>query len=383
LTYGLYLHFPFCRQKCDYCNFLSYPLKNPPRDLNFNQSELIKAYLDRLKTDLDKLFTKIKPTEIDTIYFGGGTPSLLKPKQLELILNLLKGYKPIEISIEINPEDVSKKKLTEFKSLGINRFILGVQTLDKKEHQTLGRASILSTPKILETFFGVPEVTKAIDLITGLPKQKIKNYLKNLEIISSYQPDHFSVYLLSLEKETPLEKREKITPELENLQILSLKETIKNLTQKGYDHYEISNFAKPGCQSKHNLKYWEFKPYIGLGIGAHSFYQEKRYSNQMSLGDYLNNSKTVYIQDPRNDQKILVEYFMTGLRLLKGVSLEKMSPRLNLKIPSEIFFKIETLVKEKKLLKQREGTETFIKLNPKKIEVANAIIYELVESLLE
>jgi oxygen-independent coproporphyrinogen-3 oxidase len=331
---GVYVHVPFCARKCDYCGFYSVPLGSP---------EALKTrtgYAASVERDIFRRSEIFNGVNVDTIYFGGGTPSLLSPKELDSILKSLSRVASVspdaEISIEMNPSDISNAFLGDLRSLGFNRFVLGVQTLTKKWHDTIGRAREVCALKDLELFFSAEGVAHCLDIITGIPGQDMREYAGELERLCGFGPDHISVYLLSLEKGTPLAGRMEYGDDMEALQGEAFTVTRNFLLSRGYDHYEISNFARPGFRSRHNMKYWTFRPYAGFGPGSHSFYGGERYINRMTVMEYSENPAHRLERDERGVSSAMVEYVMTGLRLLDGMSLGGFRNQFGADLPSEV-----------------------------------------------
>ena len=321
---GIYIHIPFCKQACHYCDFhFSTTLAN--------QDQLVDALAQELilrKTDLSN-------TTIETIYFGGGTPSLLTQKQLDKILNVIyKHYKiskSPEITLEANPDDLDFDKLKMLKSLSVNRLSIGVQSffdedlkLMNRAHQSLEAKLCLEHAKSL--FNNI-----SIDLIYGIPGLSNDRWLQNIETALSFHIPHISSYALTVEHKTALEyhiKSGKIqapNDEQANEQFYLL---IDTLEKAGFVHYELSNFGKPNFFSENNSAYWQGKPYLGIGPSAHSYDGTKRSWNISNNPKYIkaiqenllpSTAETLTIRDRYN------EYIMTGLRTIWGVSLTKIA----------------------------------------------------------
>lgn len=315
---GIYIHIPFCKQKCYYCDFVSYA----------NKECFTEKYIESLISEIESFQND---EVVDTIYIGGGTPSYINEKYIEKIINVIRKkfnvIEDAEITIEINPGTITKEKLELYKEIGINRLSIGMQSVNNNLLKKIGR--IHTFDEFDESYnlarnIGFKNIN--IDLIIGLPKQNMKDIENTIYVIKRLNPEHVSVYSLILEEGTVLEKlvnekKEKL-PEEEIERKMYWK--VKNELEKiGYKHYEISNYAKPGFESKHNLNCWEQKEYIGFGVAAHSYYKNKRYSNIEDLDKYIENfdSKIIYeIQTKEEKQK---EYMLLGLRKIDGVSMEK------------------------------------------------------------
>lgn len=320
---GIYIHIPFCKQKCYYCDFVSY----------CNKDNLIEKYIQAVKKEI-QLQEIIK--EIDTIYIGGGTPSYIEAKYIKEILEEIKTKnisKEAEITIEVNPGTVTLDKLQEYKNCGINRLSIGLQSTQNNLLKTIGR--IHNFEEFLETYKMARKVgfkNINVDLMLGLPNQKISDLKESLEKVLELKPEHISVYSLIVEENTPIadkiEKNELILPEEETER--NMYWYVKNtLELNGFHHYEISNFAKKGFESKHNLNYWEQQEYIGIGTAAHSYVENVRYSNTENLEKYIDNieqgtpenNKIIHEVQNENDKK--KEFMLLGLRKIDGIKISE------------------------------------------------------------
>lgn len=305
---AIYIHIPFCMKKCAYCDFHSFEGK-------LNES---KRYVDYLIKDF-----KNWPTyEYDTIYFGGGTPSLLDPDEVGRILKEVNYNKNSEITLELNPATANLNKLKAFKKNGINRLSIGIQSFNDDILKTLGR--LHSSEKAINTFNNAREAgfnNISIDLMFAVPGQGIDELKKDLETIKLLNPDHISIYSLIWEEGTPfwdmLQKG--ILKECDNdLEADMFELIIDTLKEMGYVHYEISNFSKPNMEARHNTKYWENKEYIALGIGASFYVNNFRGKNVLSFNKYyeaIDNLEKPWLEKEEVLNKKEYEY-MLGLRLL-------------------------------------------------------------------
>ena len=326
---GIYIHIPFCKQKCFYCDFISYA----------NQDKYFQKYVQALSKEINNFIDNNK-IEVQTIYIGGGTPSLIDAKYIEEILhifekrNLLKEAK--EVTIEVNPGTVTEEKLRTYKNSGINRLSIGLQSTEDKILKQIGR--IHCYDDFLNTYKMAREVgfkNINVDLMIGLPNQKIldvKNSLEKIIKLEPEPPNHISVYSLIVEENTPIEQMlesgelELPDEELER----NMYWYVKNFLElNGYKHYEISNFAKLGNESKHNLDCWNQKEYVGFGVAAHSYIDDVRYGNIGNVEEYIKNcengeyEKNKVIDEIENDifskEK---EFMLIGLRKIDGVSIQ-------------------------------------------------------------
>ena len=381
---GIYIHIPFCKQKCYYCDFISY----------VNKFDIIPKYIESVKKELDTYdFSK---KNITTIYIGGGTPSFIPSKEIVSILEKLKQklknnktkWEDLETTIEINPGTATYEALNDYKKVGINRLSIGLQSSNNERLKQIGR--IHTKEEFINTYNMAERVgfkNKNIDLMIGLPEQTIEEIKQDLDFVINLNPTHISVYSLIVEEGTKIEKM--ITSgklklpdeELERNMYWYVKNTLE---LNGYTHYEISNFAKKGKESKHNLNCWEQKEYIGLGVAAHSYFNSIRYGNTNNLQKYIDFNWEDYeeaeekeisiieeIQDLEEKQK---EYMLLGLRKIEGVSIQKFKEKY-VENPIFIFRKeLEKLVEENLL--EIDGDK--IKLTNKGLDLANLVWEEFI-----
>jgi oxygen-independent coproporphyrinogen-3 oxidase len=371
---GIYIHIPFCRNKCDYCSFYSIPV---------NDQSMVEAYIESLLNEINLISEKYGKVQADTVYLGGGTPSILKPSQAEKILNRLADRFILssgsEITLEMNPDDLSAEKLNGFTIAGVNRIVLGVQSLDNDMRRKIGRRGRSVVKADLDMFFNHGGFTRCIDIMAGLPEQKEIQMLNDIEIITGYKPEHISLYLLSVDEDTPLGLRFSPDEKFDNLQADLWGSAIDFLEQEGYLHYEISNYALPGFESKHNSKYWDFTPYFGFGPGAHSYVDGRRYSNSMQVSDYIKSREFLYEVDTPGPDGIIVEFLMTSLRRLKGFSGEEFKAVTGLSLPG-------TVIKNLNVLESEGMVETGngrYRLSKKGLYYTDSIIYRLSEQFLK
>ena len=320
---GIYVHIPFCKKKCDYCDFISFSNKNS------KMKEYIEAVLKEIELQ------KIKK-QITTIYIGGGTPSYIDSKYIKEILSEIckkNVADNAEITIEVNPGTVTLEKLKDYKMAGINRLSIGLQTTNDELLKQIGR--IHNTEQFLETYKMAREVEFKninVDLMLGLPNQRIKDLKDSLEKIIQLQPEHISVYSLIVEEGTPIANKiesgelELPEEELERNMYWYVKNTLE---LNGYKHYEISNFAKKGFESKHNMNCWNQEEYIGIGIAAHSYRDITRYSNTENMSEYIKNvqsnklERNRIIHEIQKEDDTKKEYMLLGLRKIEGISIKK------------------------------------------------------------
>lgn len=320
---GLYLHVPFCQSKCGYCDFYS-----------VTDSALMDEWVEAVLAEMEMYRDRFEA--FDTIYFGGGTPSLLPARQVERILNHAEKtfhlFSPAEITLEANPGDLDRSHLSLLKRIGVNRIVLGIQSFDEAILTFLGRRH-----RAREGRFAILHARETgfenvgLDLIYGIPGQDEASWRRTLEQALAFSPEHISCYELTLGAETPLGKRREAgafeLPE-ETLQYDFFMKTAQCLEGAGYVQYEVSNFAKePRSFSRHNQKYWDHTPYLGLGPSAHSFLSGKRWWNHRSLSRYLRDVKKgkapVEGSETLTMEELRLEALFLGLRTRRGVDLER------------------------------------------------------------
>ena len=310
---GLYIHIPFCIKKCNYCDFCSFPTGNKTDYLNALIRE-IEHYGGR-------------DIAVDTVFFGGGTPSLLSGEELSRILSAVRGSfflaSEAEITLEVNPATLSREKLSSYLSSGVNRISIGLQSIHENELKKLGR--IHSYRDFLDTYnmarsLGVKNIS--FDLMYGIPDQTIESFRETLEKAIELSPSHLSLYGLILEEGTPLYcDRDNLSLPGEDEECDMYFLAANMLSQAGYTHYEVSNYAKDGCGCRHNLKYWRGEEYIGVGLAAYSYFDGKRFGNTKSLVDYIKDPVVVADSEDIDRDARQYEYVMLRTRLSEGFSL--------------------------------------------------------------
>jgi oxygen-independent coproporphyrinogen III oxidase len=318
---GLYIHIPFCLSKCGYCSFYSI------KSLN-----LIPDFIDALKKEI-KFYSKLFKS-FDTIYIGGGTPSLLSPQQLEIILKTVGKIYQIdphtEITIEVNPGDVSLEYFRALRSLGINRLNIGIQSFDNQILKFIGRRHSASGALIsMETARDAGFANTGLDLIYGVQYQNIKSWEKTLQKAIALRPEHISCYQLSLAPNTPLYRtyqEQGLKLPSDSMQAKYFFTTSEILEDAGYLHYEVSNFALGvALESRHNNKYWQHVPYLGLGPAAHSFRENRRWWNKPAVASYIKdisrNKMPVEDSETLTPAQLQLEALFLGLRTSCGIDL--------------------------------------------------------------
>ncbi|MEW5817419.1 MAG: radical SAM family heme chaperone HemW [Spirochaetota bacterium] len=325
---ALYIHFPFCRKKCNYCDFFS---------VTVYDDDSVRRTLKKTLEQAKYFFSKTGNPSVETVYVGGGTPSLLFGSRLKEFLTSLRRLvagEPKEWTFEANPESLSAETIRILIDSGISRISIGLQTFNDGLLKLLGRVGDSATnQKTVELVKKLWPGIVNVDLICGIPQQTVESLAADLEIVLRYNPDHISFYDLILEPGTPLSEliRSKTITDLsedekENLWLTG----VMLLTASGYSHYEISNFARTGKECLHNLKYWEMEPYLGCGPSAVSTLPVEegvvRIENAAEIGYYIDNlqnsqSSTWELIAP---QKFLLEHFIMGLRLQRGITIDKL-----------------------------------------------------------
>jgi oxygen-independent coproporphyrinogen III oxidase len=333
---GLYVHIPFCSSRCSYCDFAT----------GLYQNELAERYVRGLINEVRA--SQYAGENVDTIYFGGGTPSLLAPSQLDRILvSLYDNFKiatDTEITLEINPGSATPEKLRAFRSLGINRASFGAQTFDDAELAKLGRSH--NSADALRTFADLRDAgfaNMSFDLIAGLPGQTLEGWRRNIRQALELAPEHLSFYLLEVHSGTPLAEhiRRGIQPEPDDdLAGVMYEWMLEQATSSGYEHYEISNLSRPGFHSRHNVKYWTGAPYYGFGCSAHSYDGDaRRWSNHRDVLKYLetveSGASPVVEEQQLSRTDVRAEAVFLGMRMMQGLDLRAFSESFGVDLRDE------------------------------------------------
>ena len=368
---GVYIHIPFCKAKCSYCDFLSIE----------GNDERYQIYKDSLINEI-KNCKELKTIEIETIFIGGGTPTILPPAYIFEIMDTLTFYnisENAEISIEANPGTLNYGTLFVLKQAGINRLSIGLQACQNNLLQKIGR--IHNFEDFLKNYndavkMGFENIN--IDLMFSLPTQTMQNWTQTLNNISNLTPTHISTYGLKIEEDTPFfemykKKEIKIDDTLDREMYYAAKEILHS---NGYNHYEISNFSKKNYESKHNIMYWKRNEILGFGLGSHTYYDNKRYHNTRDIDKYIKSKgfrKSIsedIIELKKSDA--IEEYMFLGLRMLEGISIDEFEATFSeniLEIYGEKFQKLG-----KSGLIKRQGDK--IMLTEKGIDVSNMVFTE-------
>ncbi|KEI00976.1 coproporphyrinogen III oxidase [Clostridium botulinum] len=368
---SLYIHIPFCKQKCLYCDFTSYCGK---------ESQML-AYAKALSREIDN----IKHKKIKTIFIGGGTPTYLSLEGWNILkksIDKLQKSDDLEFTVESNPKTFDKEKLKILKVMGVNRISIGLQAWQDKHLKALGR--IHTREEFLKSYKMAREVgfkNINIDLMFGIPNQSFDEWKETLNEITKLNPEHLSCYSLIIEEGTPfynLYENDKINLPSEELERKMYWYTLKFLKEKGYNQYEISNFSKENKECRHNLVYWNLNEYIGCGVSAHSYSEGYRYRNSDKIEEYIKlieNNQSPIVEKIKNSLKSDIEEFIfMGLRKIKGISLEEFNKRFKKSI-YELYSDVICKHKTEGLLLERNG---YLFLSDKGVEVSNYIMSDFI-----
>jgi oxygen-independent coproporphyrinogen-3 oxidase len=343
---GIYLHIPFCATRCHYCNFVT----------GGYEEQLAARYVRALREEIVQREWPPAQTRVETIYFGGGTPTTLTPAQLGEILETIAQTFLIddraEVTIEANPGSLSEERLREIRQTGINRISFGVQSFDDRELAMIGRnhqAEEARRAVSMARSAGFDNLS--LDLIAGLPEQRMETWKRNLAEIFALAPDHLSVYLLELYPDAPLShriERGELRAIEDELTVAMYYALVDEAPRHGFEQYEISNWSRPGCQSRHNLKYWTGAPYAAFGVSAAGYDGGTRWANQRRLHDYLAlieggvspiTERTVLDEADREGESLFL-----GLRLEEGVDLAAHEARFGVSVRDRYGAEVERLV---------------------------------------
>ena len=375
----LYLHIPFCERKCAYCDFLSAPADLPVRI----------SYIKKLQEEIAYYGSEFEEYQVSSIFLGGGTPTILEGYQLAAILETVKKYFRLvadaEITVECNPGTLTAGKAEKLVQAGFNRLSMGLQSADDREVQLLGR--IHNFAQFLESYdlarkAGFENIN--VDLMSALPGQTLKSWQNTLQKVTALRPEHISAYSLIIEEGTPFYERfaedERIREEGGHPRLLpeeAIERQMYELTQrflhtKGYERYEISNYAKPGSECRHNCGYWTRKDYLGLGLGASSLVGHQRFQNTSDLKEYLE-QEYHHIHTETLDKKSEMEEFMfLGLRLMTGISRQQFEKTFQVTLDS-VYGEVLRKLKSEQLIEEVAG---YVRLTEYGIDVSNYVLSE-------
>lgn len=386
---SLYIHIPFCISKCSYCDFFSQECKN------YSQN-ILDNYLKALKSQIEYIQNTCSIKVWNTIYIGGGTPSLLSPEKINYLFESINFYSfdkkksSSEITLEVNPDNLTEDYLIKLNNTPVNRLSCGIQSLNQKSLEFVGRRADRKTNiKALDLISSFWKKEYSFDLICGLPYETKESFFDGLKSIISYNPNHISMYSLTLEDETPLGKYY-ISHEYDYDFADKLWLKAKSFLEKeGYLQYEVSNFAKQGYESKHNLVYWNHKDYIGCGVAATgTLYSKKgegvRITNTKNIKKYIDfwTSDNIFDFSLFDIEYIdlkssIFEFFMMGLRKLSGISSNEFTASFNYKLPSSFVDLILLWQKKNLAIIQKENGDTRYKLTKEGILYLNTFLEKL------
>ncbi|MDP4091869.1 MAG: radical SAM family heme chaperone HemW [Bacillota bacterium] len=373
---GLYIHVPFCMKKCNYCDFNSFAAAD----------KLIPEYFKAVEKEIQLYSDCIKDYSIKSVFIGGGTPSYVDSKYVRSLLDKSRQYfriKPdIEITIETNPGTLTYDKLEAYRSAGMNRLSIGLQAWQNDLLKYLGRihsSEDFSKNFLLARKSGFENIN--VDLIFGIPGQTLEDWKETLASVIEYNPSHLSCYSLKIEEGTPFGKELEagtLVPVEDELDREMYWTAIDFLSNNGYKHYEISNFARTGYECIHNLVYWNAEEYIGIGAGAHSYFNGSRYNNEYGIKQYITrlNENVIPIveKDDIGFDEAMSEYMILGLRLVDGINELDFKSRFKKEL-NEVYGKEIYKLKGKGFIEQENG---MVKLTKLGLDLANQVFIEFI-----
>jgi len=372
---SIYLHIPFCVRKCSYCDFVSYSAKP------FEENHGINRYFEAVKQELIRYKEKLSTYEVATIYLGGGTPSAVDGRLIHDLLIMIRASLNVtndaEITIEVNPGTLTHDKLNHYKAAGINRVSMGLQTTNDQLLETIGR--IHSTNDFITSYHALRDAgfnNISLDLMFGLPGQTLSDIDRAIKLIDQLKPQHVSAYSLKIEEGTPLfDAYEKGIVQLpsEELEREMYHRINSKLRELGIYQYELSNYALPGWESKHNTVYWENKPYLGVGVSSHSKLDDVRFSNTSNIHEYMDSiqkgESVIIDSEPIDAEEDLFESIILGLRLNKGIQIDLLNERYAIDFEARYEKVLSSLIQDHLII--REGNT--IKLTELGRDLANQV----------
>lgn len=378
MNVGIYIHIPFCKSRCIYCGFYSTTNK-----------ELKERYVDALireihmrKDDFARLGTSLSPSSTSTVYFGGGTPSSLSVCDIERIVGALESTfngTPSEVTLEMNPDDVTKDYIKAVRQMGINRISMGIQTFDDSRLQFIRRRHNASqAEKAVMTIREEGIHNVSIDLMFGFPNQTMDEWVTDIDKAIALHPTHISAYSLMYEEDTPLFRmlqKGEINQIDDETSLAMYTELINRLTTNGYEHYEISNFAMPGYRSVHNSSYWHDTPYLGFGAAAHSYNKDTRSWNIPDLKKYIESIESGVLPSESEVIDADTHYndlITTALRTREGLNLDDLPQK----------YREYALVNARKSINEHllEATDSHIRLTREGLFVSDMVMSELIKA---
>lgn len=316
---GLYVHIPFCIRKCFYCDFCSFPGSDSTR---------MRAYTEELCRRLAIASEQVGEREVDTVYFGGGTPTLLPADCMERLMEAVRRFslrEDAEITWECNPASIGREGLGFLRGLGVNRLSIGLQSVHENELTALGRVHGFSDfCRTYEDARAAGFDNISVDLMYGIPEQTLASFEASLDRVLAMEPEHLSSYGLKIEEGTRFDAvKDTLALPDEDTELAMYLTLCDRAGGAGLSHYEISNFAKAGRESRHNLRYWRGEEYLGFGVAAHSYFAGERFGNSRDLAAFLRGEEIVTERDALTEEDRRAEFLMLGLRLGAGISLEE------------------------------------------------------------
>ncbi len=371
---GVYIHIPFCVKKCNYCDFPSFP----------GFEGIFHEYASAVCKEMERFAAEHGKVSADSVFIGGGTPSLLSAQDVTGIIRTLRSVLKItadaEITLEANPGTINHEKALAWKDTGVSRISLGLQAAQDHLLRSMGRIHTREMfLKSIELIRGVGIGNINTDIIFGLPDQTMDDWLETLEFVTGNSLNHISAYSLQIEKGTPwfeLQKIGELTNVDEDLEREMYHRTIQKLGENGYCHYEISNFARPNFVSRHNLKYWTGKPYLGFGASASSFFHDERVANVVDPLEYIRkireNESPWFSREAIGKSEKLSERLFLGLRLIQGISLTSLENEFGREAINHYSDTIRQLEGRQLLVKEGE----MLRLTKKGLDFANQVWME-------
>ena len=362
MTENVYIHIPFCRQKCRYCSFVSYP-----------ELDKKEQYLSALKKEIKHGY---RHEVLKTLYFGGGTPSLLRASEIADLTGLFCIDKNTEITVELNPEAVTFEYLCELKSAGVNRLSIGCQTFDDEKLAFIGRKHTSEDViRVVNTAYKTGFENVSLDFIYGLPQQTVGGFERDLLKAVALGVQHISLYGLKIEEGCYFASHMPVNLPDQDLQADMYLKAIDILKSNGYGHYEMSNFAKPGFYSRHNLNYWDNNSYYGFGIAAHGYIDGVRYSNFENFNDYFNTPDRHGAEHFETEEEILEEEIFLGFRKMAGISVEEINKKFAIDFEKKYAAVLKKYLVSGHIIKENGR----LKLTDQGILVSNIILSEFME----
>ncbi|MBP7174840.1 MAG: radical SAM family heme chaperone HemW [Thermoclostridium sp.] len=371
---GVYIHIPFCVKKCNYCDFPSFP----------GLEDAFHEYAGAVCKEMERFSAEYGNPAVDSVFIGGGTPSLLSADDIAGIITTLRRVMnttaDAEITLEANPGTITREKARACKDTGMTRISLGLQAAQDHLLQSMGRIHTREMfLKSIEFITAVGIGNINADIMFGLPGQSMDDWLETMELVIGNDMNHISAYSLQIEKDTPwfeLQKKGELPNVDEDLEREMYHRAVQRLGDIGYCHYEISNFAKPGFESRHNLKYWTGKPYLGFGASAHSFFHDERVANVAEPLEYIGkireNQSPRFFREAIGQSEKLSERFFLGLRLIKGISLKSMENEFGREAINNYSDTIKQLENRKLLIKEGD----LLRLTKNGLDFANQVWME-------